>query len=184
MNSPNFREREKKYLLTISKPSFKALVKRLKAKTEVPTDYVEASTLDFYWDGKTKDQFLRLRHSRGRDGEGRRTLKELTAKSKDKRTNLDRLEVNAPAEELRLLRKALTVALGEPTCRLYKHEHVFWMPDRTVISLCKIRKHLYLEIEAATLPRVERWFRYISKLSIPFNLLPESRSLYEIYAKT
>jgi hypothetical protein len=181
MNSPNWREIEKKYILKISKANLRRLVNQLRNKTEVPTDYLEASTLDFYWNGKTPDQFLRLRHSRGRDGEGKRTLKELTAKSKDKKTNVDRLEVNAPAEELRLLRKALTVALGEPTCRLFKKEHVFWMKDRTVISLCQIKKNLYLEIEGSSRSRLSKWFRFFSKLSIPFTLQPEPRSLYEIF---
>lgn len=183
-NTKNFRELEKKYLVTISKPNLRRLISRLRNKTETPSDYVEAKTYDTYWDGKTPNQFLRLRHSRGKDGEGKRSLKELTAKSKDKRSNVDRLEVNAPAEELRLLRKALTVALGEPTCRLYKKEHVFWMPDRTVISLCQIKSKLYLEVEAGSLSRVQKWFRYVSKLSVPFTLTPEPRSLYEIYCRS
>lgn len=183
MNSPGFREIEKKYVLAIKNVNLRRLVRTLRSKAEVPTDYLTANTIDYYWGGKSSDQFLRLRHSWGKDGEGPRFLKELTAKSKDKKSNLDRLEINAPVSELKLLRKALSVALGNPTCRLYKFEHVFWMPDRTVISLCKIKRNWYLEIEAASIARVEKWFRFISKLKVPFKLTGEPRSLYEIYAK-
>ena len=182
-NSPNFRELENKYLLNISKAALSRLVRQLKAKTEVPTDYVFAHSVDFYWDGKTEAQFLRLRNSWGHDGEGKRTLQELTAKSKDRKTNVNRLEINAPVSELKLLRKALTVALGNPTCRLYKKEHVFWMPDRTVISLCKVRSQWYLEVESNSVARLEKWHRFLCKLPTVFQMTNEPRSLYEIYAK-
>lgn len=183
-NSPNFREIEKKFLFKTSKQKLAKFITKLKEEAETPASWLTAETIDHYWEVPGKAQFMRLRHSWGIDGESeRREIKELTVKQKDKGSNLNRLELNVQFDGLQLMRRALTLSLGQPIKALYKKDFVIWTADHTVISICSIKGGgWYLEVEGGSYGRVRYWSRFCARIA-SFKFVAEKRSLFEIYVK-
>lgn len=181
MNTPNYREIEKKFRFKATPKQLRFLVAKLREVSFLPSSYLKAYTIDNYWEVPGKADFLRLRHSWGYNGDlEKQSLKEITIKKKDRGSNLDRLEINGKIGAVKVFRQLLEAALGHPRGSISKLEHVFWTPDHAVISLCRIKKQWYLEVEAQDLGTVSLWCEAIKTMTrIGFVLEP--RSLYEIY---
>ena len=177
MNTKNFREIEKKLVIQEDYIQAIGILKRVYSKY-TPLDCV---TYDTYWECPGKAQFVRLRDSKGTMGKLKKSLEEVTVKSKDHATNTNRQEVNIHVihREARVL---LEAALGKELGQVNKSEIVYFLPGSLVVSLCDIfGGKVYVEVEAPSLATVNR---EIAKLKKYFKgSKREPRSLFEIYVQ-
>jgi hypothetical protein len=133
---------------------------------------------DLYWNSPMVD-FIRLREN----------SRELTVKVTDKGTIIDRIEENAKvdADDMESMERAMTLVHGKPM-RLTKKFSVFignlpgtW--EQVVYCIYEVQgdpqKRLFFEAEAATIETVDASLRY---LDMVFDLQPQTKSLYQIFA--
>lgn len=179
MNTKNFREIEKKFICDV--PYLKAA----HVLTAMFSDFIPliCKTWDDYWPVPGKAQFVRLRRSKGRQGSETRTLDEITVKAKDRRSNVNRLELNLDVGEQPIVaEKLLKLACGESSTCVYKNEYVWFLPGSVVLSLCEVNKgKVYIEVEGPSLASIERIIRGIKKRFKP--LKQEPKSLFELYVQ-
>lgn len=76
------------------------------------------------------------------------------------------------------MRALLAAAIGKKIGRIRKLEYVYFAKDHVVISLTKIGKDLFLEVEAHSRSQVKR---LANQLFAEVKMNPEYRSLFEIY---
>jgi hypothetical protein len=184
LNTPNYREIEKKWLV-VSRGPYSRLETRfvdwyLKQRDVPPDKILFAETIDDYWFTPYKGQFMRIRHSWGAmlNGE-KKVLKELTAKSKDKGGNLNRFEANVEIDSVVAARAALSVALGPPLGRIRKvKEAVVWDGD-VVVSLAELKDgRMWVEVEGPTVASLRE---HEDLLNTMFALEREKKNLFELY---
>jgi len=185
MNSPNYREIEKKWLV-VSRGSYSRLEKRfvewyLKQRMVPPGSILFAETIDDYWLTPGKGDFVRLRSSRGRRLNGdKSSLKEITVKHKDKGSNLDRLEINVEVEKVLDTRALLRTVLGTPLGRIHKlKEAIIFDEDKVVASIAELEDgRIWIEVEGPTVGSLKE---HDDLLNTMFALEREKRSFVEIY---
>lgn len=178
MNTPNYREIEVKYIAEWPNAGPELLAWYLTKYKLKDSQILSAYTKDTYWKTK-RGQFVRLRDSTGEYYNKVSTfLKEITVKTKDRATNLNRLEVNVRVQDVAGAKKLLSTLHGKPCGRIVKHELIFFLEDGSVISLCYIKRKLYVEIESPTFSLMNK---HRHTLLSQFPMKPESRSLFEIY---
>jgi len=142
-----------------------------------------ADTIDTYYEVPGRADFVRLRNSWGATSEGiPKKLKEITVKRKDKGDNVNRLELNLKIESIETARAILNLALGPSTARIDKHELVYFLGgnEHTVISVCRIGREIFLEVEADSLESVER---HVERIGRELSLKPSPKSLFELYVE-
>jgi len=184
MNTPNYREIEKKWLV-VSRGPYSRLEKRfvewyLKQRMVPPGKILFAETIDDYWLTPGKGDFVRLRSSRGRRLNGDKSkLKEITVKHKDKGSNLDRLEINVEVEKVLDTRNLLKVVLGPSLGRVKKVTEAIVFDGDVVVSLAELEDgRVWLEVEGPTLASLKQ---HESLLNTMFALEREQKNLFEIY---
>ena len=168
------REVERKFVILGS--SYDEVYKFLSS-----TFYVNLGTTisyDLYW-GATGVDFIRLREN----------SQELTVKVTDKQTIIDRIEENAKVskEDMKAMERAMTLVHGHPM-RLTKKFSVFTgdlfgTEDRVIYCIYEVqddpKKRLFFEVEA---PDIESVDEALSALKPIFELQPQTKSLYQIFA--
>jgi len=138
-------------------------------------------TRDYYFPCPKDLQMLRLRDSYGTDELGfSKQLQELTVKRKDTGSNFNRLETNVELKSCKSMYQALELLYGEPYVTIHKDERVIFTQDGMIISLAIVEDDpdIFLEVEGPTEDKVNQ---YVRVLEIWYNMLPELRSLIEIF---
>lgn len=180
MNSKNFRELERKFRVVSYRMATATLLEHYMARGLSADSVLTADTIDDYWQVPGNADFVRVRNSWGETATGkRRVLKEITVKKKDKGSNFDRLELNLHIEEVQVARLVCKLICGKRKARIEKREMVFFLPDTTVVSVCRIGKDCFLEVESASEALVAKRVRELGGLGL--ELQSEPRSLFEIY---
>ncbi len=184
MNSPNYREIEKKWLV-VSRGPWKRLEKRfvewyLKQRLVPLSQVLFAETIDDYWLTPGKGDFVRLRSSKGQRLNGvKSTLKEITVKHKDKGSNLDRLEINVEVEKVLDTRALLKVVLGPSLGRVKKVQEAIIFDGDVVVSLAELEDgRVWLEVEGPTIASLRE---HEDLLNTMFALEREKKNLFELY---
>ena len=197
MNSENNRELERKF--RILKPSKEDVEKNIKKHLAL-ADCVglpdcqtlktsQCRTLDHYFPMPGGNRTLRLRDSWGTNSLGySEQLQEITLKINDKATIEDRFELNFTfnTKDLKDAHKLLTLLQGKPTLIIDKTETIFFLKDKTVISLSHIANDsaLYLEIESANLTDLQYYENMIlHSHGSPIVTKLESSSFFDTYNK-
>ncbi len=184
MNSPNYREIEKKWLV-VSRSPYSRLEKRFvewyrKQRLVPPGSILFAETIDTYWLTPGKGDFVRLRSSRGQRMNGEKSsLKEITVKHKDKGSNLDRLEINVEVDKVLDCKALLKTVLGPCLGRIKKVNEAIIFDGEVVISLAELEDgRVWLEVEG---PVVASLKEHEDLLNTMFALERKKRSFVEIY---
>jgi len=185
MNTPNFREREFKYLLTEPVAleevgeKLKLILKKSKVKIE---KIVYCKTNDFYFPAPV-NEIRRFRDSWGRNDKGySEHLQEITIKRKDKPSIQNRFEYNFRffAESSEDAYKLLEFMFGPPQGKLYKKEVIFFLEGHVVLSVTTINNldAVYLEMEGPSLKSVKATNALIKP---NFKMKMQTHSFFEQY---
>ena len=148
----------------------------------IDRELVECATSDLYFNTPEGINIIRLRDSWGMSNSGfSKSLKEITIKIKDHKTNFNRLEENVKVLDSESAYRLLTLAFGEPKLTLDKEEVVLWTKDKMIISLALVDgdPDIFLEVEGPTEELVQVYVKKIKKV-FP-TMKAESRSLLEIF---
>ncbi len=174
------REIEKKFV--VNKLSLSKTFDKLK-KILPCFSFISESSVDFYWKtNHLNSDFLRIRHFPA-DDHG-----QLTLKHTDKKTIIDRVEIDVEINNASQGNKFLEYLMDKKGIAIRKKYHVFFLnkgdshdslPNVSIYSV-KGDKRVFLEIEAKTLNQVDGLKNLLSK---KLDLSPESRSLYKIFIK-
>ena len=139
-------------------------------------DVIASSGKDTYW-ALGDSKFIRIRE--------REQGCQVTVKSKDRGSNLNRIEIDVNcAEPVAHVTKLLEAVHGEQTGVLDKKYWVYWLrgaDEHTNVSLYTVKGHAgtFIEFEASTKAKLtEIEGKYLEGLGV---VTPESRSLYEIF---
>lgn len=178
------REHEKKYRVIEGSESFLDILFKTFKASEI-REVRRCSTTDWYWKTPGAAQFVRVRESNGMSStEGKCSLFEVTSKSKDTESNLNRLELNVEIKKPKTAIKLITAILGTHPKKLVKHrEHIIFLNNGTVLGFSVINhRDLIFEVEC---PSRKLLLSYIKKIEEDFDgkLRAEPRSLYELYIK-
>lgn len=140
-------------------------------------------TIDYYWPLNKGAQFLRVRDSWGSTPEGEKcVLKEVTTKSKDRKTNSNRLELNAEIADVKTLLKIFKITFQKDPVELKKTDIIYFLKDGTVFSVSKVNGVNYLEIEALSQDLLQKYTKlFESKYSEGEVWVREPKSLYELF---
>lgn len=185
MNTKGYREREVKFELEILEFSSAqhAIEDILGARAK--SYYPKCATIDNYYCAKARNSFLRLRDSWGETSSGEAvTLKELTVKTKDKKTNFNRREVNVAVSSVDDATELLVTAVGLPKFTITKQEAIWFCRSGAVISLARVNntQPLYLEIEGPSKAIVDRYKRLLAPVLV--HATQEKRSFFELAQST
>ena len=172
------REIERKYVVKAKELSQVEVdtILRNKLKSSILSD-IEGESADYYYDVQNKERADFLRCRVFADGTA-----ELTYKKKDKLTNLNRLERNLKCESSREAKEFCQTGHGDPIKKIQKRYTVLFCEDSVVVSTYVIEgiDKVYVEVEAGTVGDVDQT---VAKIKTILELIPESRSLFEIYVE-
>jgi hypothetical protein len=167
------REIEKKF--TVPGVTYKQSVSIIK-KMLSGIKEINGVSMDYYWNAPkgVKADFLRLRYMPEDTGQ-------LTVKYSDRKTTLDRVEVDVTVTETSQAHEFLTQLFGPAQGRIYKSYWVLIMDEKdTTVSVYQIKDdpRVFVEIEARSVSKVDRIEQKIRKT---LNLERELRSLYKVF---
>jgi adenylate cyclase class IV len=131
-----------------------------------------------------KADFVRLRRA---NKDGKATL---TLKWTDKQDNFNRVERDLHVPQFSKAMNVMTDLFGAPAGAVNKSYVVYFMGSRhddessTTISIYKIINdpRVFLEVEAKSEAKVHYWMKRIAR-ALPFDLVREKRSLFQIFVK-
>lgn len=132
---------------------------------------------DVYWPGNSKLDFVRLRgHSEN--------SAEITGKYTDKKTSLNRIEIDIPSTDPKACEKLLGRLLGKAIGSITKEYAVFFLKNKKLPNLSVYRilntDDVYIEIEGVSKSEVYNIYRYLKK-TMPYKTKKINKSLYSIY---
>lgn len=138
---------------------------------------------DTYWAAPDESpaDFIRLRILDEEDARGNPA--QITLKSSDKGSNINRIEVDLGVSDHSQANKLLTLMLGDPLGQVTKRYTVFFLEDiHTTVSVYKVMKdkRIFVEVEATTLKRVKEITKILmDQGGLKFTRIPQS--LFEMF---
>lgn len=167
------REIEKKFV--VPGVSYKDSVSILKNMLTGVKE-IKGVSMDCYWKAPKgiKADFVRLRYMPG-------DTSQLTVKYTDRKTTLDRVEIDVTVSETDQAHKFMDQIFGPSLGRIYKSYWVLVMDEKdTTVSVYQIKddSRVFVEIEARSVSKVDRIEKQIRQT---LNLEREYRSLYKVF---
>ncbi len=122
------------------------------------TKSIFGSSVDTYWvpDSKAEAQFVRMRE---RDG-----IRQITVKSRDKGSNINRLEVDVDStSEVSKITRLLGALFGKAAGKVSKSYYVYWDSEHEHTNICAytvldgdtIYPHTIVELETTTMEKLD-----------------------------